>query len=182
MAVTPSPPPSTLAASIGDCLLWKCSAPLSRPVAIASYHRRGQRTGGITYSTARRETWPTVCFCLPPIQMNYTENESRPPQWEAGEKPLQVWHSYCICTNKDESSDLCGKFGQHYYYYYYFHNFKHNSHTKTFTNKVRSSKILFINTNWFMSFKQIIASHCQYTNTVREKFRLELLKYYTHQV
>jgi alanine racemase len=89
MAVTPCPPPSTLAASIGDSFLCKCSAPLSRPVAIASYHRRWQRTGGITYSTARRKAWPTVSFCLPPIQMNYTENESRPPQREAGEKPSQ---------------------------------------------------------------------------------------------
>lgn len=53
-----------------------------------------------------------------------------------------------------------------------------------FTNNVRSSEILFINTKRFMSFKQIITSHCQYqmkhTNTVWEKFRLELLKYYTH--
>jgi len=65
-----------------------------------------------------------------------------------------------------------------------FYNFKHNGHTKMFTNNVPTSVILFISTNWFTSFKQIIASHCQYqmkyTNTVWEKFRLELLKYYTH--
>jgi hypothetical protein len=54
------------------------------------------------------------------------------------------------------------------------------------TTHVPKSKVLIINTNWFMTFKQIVSSHYQYhmihVNTVLEKFRLELLKYYTHCV